>query len=75
MRRIRDNMQRRKWVIMALDEVEDVVLPPCLFGVCEYASIGGFLFFVFVFLFLMFLCIFGGEKKRMEIVIDFVLSL
>ena len=62
MRRMRGNMQRRKWVIMALDEVEDVVVPPCLFGVCEYASIGGFLF-----LFFCFLCSFVFlEKKRRE---------
>ena len=75
MRTMRGNLQRRKWVIMAVDEAEDVFVPPCLFGVCEYASMGGFLVFLFyVFLFLLFLCIFG-EKKTMEIVIDLVLSL
>ena len=64
MRTMRGNLERRKWVIMAVDEAEDVFVPPCLFGVCEYASMGGFL--VFCFMFFCFFCsfVFLEEKRR-----------
>ena len=61
MRRMRGNMERRNWVIMAVDEAEDVVVPPCLFGVCEYASMGGFLF-----LFFCFFCSFVFLKEKIR---------
>lgn len=53
-----ENLEMRRWVMMAVGETKVVVLP-CLFGVCEYASMKAF-----VFLFLLFLGLFVGGRQR-----------
>ena len=63
MRRMRGNMERRKWVTMAVDEAEDVVVP---FAFMVFVNMPKWGVFCFLFLFFCFFYsfVFWGEKRR-----------